>query len=214
MEQCDSPKHVQLRRTLLEECQSDENIMFMTIAALAGKGKEELWNLTTQKYLKSHYAKERNLGVSILPWFGSDEVIELLDQLKSDDPSLWVRGHAKWSYEVAQQERSCRTVYREALQTHDLFRISAAFERIKPAMSPTARWWHRQIEKELGLISESQEIDPKLIALVDRFWYRWGNSSKIRRSIEILDRKLSEYCRGEKLGFGSPPRLAPWWKPE
>ncbi|MDE0316721.1 MAG: hypothetical protein OXM61_17685 [Candidatus Poribacteria bacterium] len=214
VEQCDSPKHVQLRRTLLEECQSDENIMFMTIAALAGKGKEELWNLTTQKYLKSHYAKERNLGVSILPWFGSDEVIELLDQLKSDDPSLWVRGHAKWSYEVAQQERSCRTVYREALQTHDLFRISAAFERMKPAMSPTARWWHRQIEKELGLISESQEIDPKLIALVDRFWYRWGNSSKIRRSIEILDRKLSEYCRGEKLGFGSPPRLAPWWKPE
>ncbi len=214
VEQCDSPKHVQLRRTLLENCNNDEGIMFMTIAALTGGGKEELWNLVTQEYLKSNYAKERNLGVSILPWFGTDDSIKQLEKLKSNDKSWWVRNHAAWACEIVQQERSCREVYREALQTRDLFRISAAFERMKPAMSPTARWWHRQIEKELGLISESQDIDPKLIALVDRFWYRWGNSSKTRRSIEIFGRKLSEYCRGEKLGFGSPPRLAPWWKPE
>ena len=214
VEQCNTPEHVQLRRNHLKNCKNDEGIMFMTIAALTGGGKEELWNLVAQEYLKSRYAKERNLGVSILPWFGCDDAIVLLENLKSNDPSRWVRNHAAWAYEIAQQERSCREVYREALQTHDLFRISAAFERMKPAMSPTARWWHRQIEKELGLISESQDIDPKLIALVDRFWYRWGNSSKTRRSIEIFGRKLSEYCRGEKLGSGSPPRLAPWWKPE
>ena len=57
--------------------------MFITIAALTGGGEEELWHLVKQEYLDSHYAKDRNLGVSILPWFGSDEVIELLDQLKS-----------------------------------------------------------------------------------------------------------------------------------
>ena len=73
----------------------------------------------TQKYLVSPYAKERNLGVSILPWFGTDEAIEKLDQLKSEDSSRWVRGHAAWAYEVAQQERSCREVYREALQTRE-----------------------------------------------------------------------------------------------
>ncbi|MCY4404689.1 MAG: hypothetical protein OXD54_19140 [Candidatus Poribacteria bacterium] len=212
--QCNTPQHVQHRRTLLEECKNDQEILFMTIAALSGGGKEELWNLVTQEYLNSQYAKQRNLAVSILPWFGSDEVIELLNQLKSDDPSLWVRGHAAWAYEVAQQERSCQEVYREALQSRNLFRISAVFELIQPALSPTARWWHRQIEKELGLISESQYIDPKFIALVDRFWIRWGNSSKTRQNIEIFGRKLSEYCRGEKLGSGSPPRLAPWWKPE
>ena len=214
VEQCNSPKHVQLRRTLLEECQNDEEIMFMTIAALAGGGKEELWNLVTHEFLKSHYAKERNLGVSILPWFGTNDSIELLENLKSNDKSWWVRNHAAWAYEIAQQERSCREVYRETLQTRDLFRISAVFEQMIPALSPTAKWWHYQIEEKVELYKESQDNDPKLHALVYRFWYRWGNSSKTKRNVEIWGRKLSEYCRGEKLGFGSPPRLAPWWKPE
>ena len=214
VEQCNSPKHVQLRRTLLEECQNDEEIMFMTIAALAGGGKEELWNLVTHEFLKSHYAKERNLGVSILPWFGTDDAVELLENLKSNDKSWWVRNHAAWAYEIAQQERSCREVYRETLQTRDLFRISAVFEQMIPALSPTAKWWHYQIEEKVELYKESQDNDPKLHALVYRFWYRWGNSSKTKRNVEIWGRKLSEYCRGEKLGFGSPPRLAPWWKPE
>ncbi len=133
------PEHRQFRQELLEECQNDEEIMFMTIAALAGGGKEELWNLVTHEFLKSHYAKERNLGVSILPWFGTDDAVELLENLKSNDKSWWVRNHAAWAYEIAQQERSCREVYRETLQTRDLFRISAVFEQMIPALSPTAK---------------------------------------------------------------------------
>ena len=218
VEDCNLPEHQDLRRALLEECLNDEEIMFMTLAALAGKGEEELWNLVTEVYLASPYAKERNLGVSILPWFGNAEAIEGLEGLKSDDSddsddsSLWVREHAAWTYEVAQQERSCREVYREALQTRDLFRISAVFEQIKPALSPTARWWHREIEKEV-FGEELKDIDPKLAALVDRFWYQWGNSSKTKSNIEIFRRKLKDYCRGEKLPVGSTPRLAPWWEP-
>ena len=212
VEYCNSPEHRQLRRELLEECLNDEEIMFMTLAALAEGGQEELWSLVTQEYIKSPYAKERNLGVSILPWFGTDEAIEKLDQLKSEDSSRWVREHATWAYEVAQQERSCQEVYREALQTSDLFRISAVFEQMKPALSPTAQWWHREVEKkEFG--EEPQDLDPKLVALVDRFWYRWGNSTQTKRNVEVFGRKLREYCRGEKLSSGQAPRIAPWWKP-
>lgn len=212
IEDCNSPEHHQFRCELLEECLNDEEIMFMTLAALAGKGEEELWNLVTEAYLASPYAKERNLGVSILPWFGNDKAIEGLEGLKSEDPSRWVREHAAWTYEVAQQERSCREVYREALKTRELSRISAVFEQIKPALSPTARWWHREIEKEI-FGEEIQDIDSKLAALVDRFWYQWGNSSKTKSNIEIFRRKLKDYCRGEKLPAVSTPRLAPWWKP-
>lgn len=212
VEECRLSEHHDLRRKLLEECLNDEQIMFMTLAALVGEGEEELWSLVTEEYLASPYAKERNLGISILPWFGNDKAIEKLEQLKSDDPSQWVRGHAWWAYEVAQQERSCREVYREALRTHDLFRISAVFEQIKPALSPTARWWHREIEKEEGFHEESLDIDPKLEALHYRFWYRWGNSTETKRNIEVFGRKLQEYCRGEKLSAGSTPRIAPWWK--
>ena len=213
VEDCNLTEHRYLRRTLLEECLNDEDIMFMTLAALVGGGEKELWNLVTQEYLVSPYAKERNLGVSILPWFGNDGAIEKLEQLKSSDPSQWVREHAWWAYEVAQQEQSCREVYREALQTHDPFRISAVFEQIKPALSPTARWWHGEIEKEEGFHEESQDIDPRLDALHYRFWYRWGNSSKIKDNIEVFGRKLREYYRGEKFFGGFPPRIAPWWRP-
>ena len=212
VEHCNSPEHCQLRRELLEGCLNDEDIMFMTLTALAEGGRDELWSLVTQEYIKSPYAKERNLGVSILPWFGTDEAIEKLDQLKSEDSSRWVREHAAWAYEVAQQERSCQEVYREALQTRDPFRISAVFEQIKPALSPIARWWHRKIEKE-EFGEDPQDIDPKLAALHYRFWYQWGNSTQTKRNIEIFRRKLHEYCRGEKLSAGSTPRIAPWWKP-
>ena len=212
VEDCNLSKHRHLRRKLLEECLNDEDIMFMTLAALAGGGEDELWNLVTQKYLESPYAKERNLGVSILPWFGKNKAVGKLEQLISEDSNRWVREHAAWAYEVAQQERSCREVYQKALQTRDLFRISAVFEQMKPALSPTARWWHREIdEKEFS--EELQDSNPKLLALLHRFWYRWGNSSKVERNIEVFGRKLREYCRGEKLPAIQVPRIAPWWKP-
>ena len=213
VEDCNSCEHRDLRCKLLEECLNDEDIMFMTLAALAGGGKEELWNLVTKKYLESNYAKERNLGVSILPWFGNDKAIEKLNQLKSEDPNRWVRKHAAWASEVAQQERSCREVYRETLQTRDLSQISAVFEQMRPALTPTARWWHRKIEDGEMLYAESQDSDPKLLALVERFWYRWENSSKTKRNLEVFGRKLREYCRGEKLPTIGVPRIAPWWQP-
>ena len=211
VKECRLSEHHELRRELLGGCLNDEEIMFMTLAALKGEGEEELWNLVAKEYLASPYAKERNLGISILPWFGTNEAIEKLEQLKSGDTSLWVREHAAWACEVAQQERSCREVYREALQTRDLFRISAVFEQIKPALSPTARWWREIEHKEFR--KESQDIDSRLAALVDRFWHRWGNSQETKRNIEVFGRKLKNYCRGEKFSGISMPRLAPWWKP-
>ncbi len=212
VEYCNSPEHRQLRRELLEECLNDEDIMFMTLAALSEGGRDELWSLVNDEYLESHRAKERNLGVSILPWFGTCETINGLKRLKSSDQSQWVREHAAWAYEVAQQERSCREVYQEALESRDLFQICAVFEQMKPALSPTAQWWHREVEKkEFG--EEPQDLDPKLVALVDRFWYRWGNSTQTKRNVEVFGRKLSDYCRGEKFSAGQAPRIAPWWKP-
>ena len=212
VEDCNLSKHRHLRRKLLEECLNDEDLMFTTLAALAGGGEAELWSLVTQEYLKSPHGKERNLGVSILPWFGTCDAIKELERLISNDQSKWVREHAAWAYEVAQQERSCREVYWKALQTCDPFQISAVFERIKPALSPTALWWHHHKDKE-KVYEELQNCDPKLLALVERFWYRWANSLKTKRNFEIFGRKLREYCRGEKLPTIGVPQIAPWWKP-
>ena len=209
---CNLPAHRQFRRSLLEETPNDDNIMCMTLAALAEGGEDELWQLATQEYLASNTAKERNLGVSILPWFGTKAAIALLKRLQSEDPSDWVRGHAKWAYEVAQQERSCRAVYREALQTRDLLRISAVFEPLKPALSPMALWWHHLIEEEeLGDVTS--DSDAKLHALLCQFWYRWSNALKSNPHREVFGRRLRDYCRGDKLQGSILPKIAPWWEP-
>ena len=206
-------EHHDLRCKLLEECLNDEKIMFMTLVALIGGAEKELWNLVTQKYLVSSYAKQRNLGVSILPWFGTCEAIDHLERLKSEDPSQWVRGHAAWAYEVAQQERGCQEVYREVLQADDLSGICTVFEQIEPALSPIARWWHCEIEEEENIM-ELQDSNPKLFSLLYRFWAQWRNSSHTKNNIEICGRKLREYCRGERFLAGRTPRIAPWWKPD
>ena len=212
VEDCNLPEHRQLRRELLEECLNDEDIMFITLTALVEGGRDELWSLVKDEYLESPYAKECNLGVSILTWFGTDEAIEKLEGLKVNDSSRWVSEHTAWAYEVAQQEHSCQKVYREALQTRDPFRISAVFEQMKPALLPTAQGWHREIEKE-EFGEDPQDLDSRLAALIDRFWHRWGTSSQTKGNIEIFGRKLREYCRGEKISAGWTPRIAPWWKP-
>jgi len=212
VEDCNLSEHRQLRRELLEECLNDEDIMFITLTALVEGGRDELWSLVKDEYLESPYAKECNLGVSILTWFGTDEAIEKLEGLKVNDSSRWVSEHTAWAYEVAQQEHSCQKVYREALQTRDPFRISAVFEQMKPALLPTAQGWHREIEKE-EFGEDPQDLDSRLAALIDRFWHRWGTSSQTKGNIEIFGRKLREYCRGEKISAGWTPRIAPWWKP-
>ena len=212
VEDCNLSEHCQLRREFLETRLNDEEIMFMTLSALAEGGADELWDLVTQEYLVSPYAKQRNLGVSILPWFGTCEAIKQLEQLKSSDSSKWVREHAIWAYEVAQQERSCQEIYWKALQTRDPFQISAVFEQMKPALSPIARWWYRHENKE-KFDEKLQDYDPKLLALVERFWFRWENSLRMKSNFEVFGRKLREYCRGEKLPTIGIPRIAPWWKP-
>ncbi len=210
---CNLPEHRQFRRRLLEESPNDYDIMRMTLAALTEGGKDELWQLATQKYLVSHTAKERNLGVSILPWFGTCAAVQVLKALQANDPSEWVRKHAAWAAEIAQYERSCRKVYREALKTRDLFRISAVLEQLKPALSPIALWWHHVIEEEeLGGVPP--DSDAKLHALLYQFWYRWGNSHKSNPHREVFgSRRLRDYCRGDELQRGFRPRIAPWWKP-
>ncbi|WP_372367699.1 hypothetical protein [Candidatus Uabimicrobium sp. HlEnr_7] len=39
----------------------------------------------------------------------------------------------------------------------------------------------------------------------------WENYSK---SVEVFNRKLNQYCRGDKLNKGITDRMCPWWKLE
>ena len=206
-------EHHNLRCRLLEECLNDEEIMFMTFAALVGGGKKELWDLVTQKYLVSPYAKQRNLGVSILPWFGTDEAIGKLNQLKSEDSSWWVRQHAAWAYEVAQQEWSCQEVYREALQTRDIFQICAVLlSKLNLLYRLLLDGGIVKLKRKLTLWNYKTAIRNYLVFFID-----FGNDGKIPHRQEVMLKFSIEnfvrYCRGERFLAGRTPRIAPWWKP-
>ena len=73
----------------------------------------------------------------------------------------------------------------------------------------------REQDAGIHFIESGKGLDgnPKLFALLYRFWYRWRKSAQTKRNVEVFNRKLREYCRGQKFLAGQTPRIAPWWKP-
>jgi len=149
--------------------------------------QNELWKIAVDDFIRAEVAKDRCLGVSILAWYGTEEACQLLEDLKSSDPSLWVRDHARWAYEVCQQERSCREVYRQILKEDDPMKVSALLQVLKPALTPMAKWWRHSIkDEEVGNLSDN----PKIRAMLRSFWYHWGNVHKSRTEVFGRQRSL------------------------
>lgn len=207
LERSNKPDHQGLRIKLLQNAKNEKEIMLIVTAALANNALSNLFKMTSEEFLKSTAGKERCLGVSVLAWFGSEEAIQILEQLKYTDPSRWVRNHATWAYEVCQQEKSCRELYRKALRKDDLIQVSAILQQIKPVLIPTAKCWRNKIENEENAFIAG---NPRKIALLISYWHHWGASSS--SSTEVLGRKLEEYCRGEKLDTFSTQKIYPWWE--
>lgn len=202
---CGSRQHTEIRHRLLEGAKTDQGIMQNVLAALDHGAEGELWKLVQCKYLSHDLAKERCLAVSILPWFGNAKAVAILENLKENDPSYWVRGHADWAYEVAQQERSCRDSYRKALRESDPIRLLAILQQLKPALTPAAKWWRHQIEKEE---SEHRCENPRIKAVFFSFWYHWGRNNS--RDPKICGRRIKHHCRGEMLSMSPARQIAPW----
>ena len=206
LDSCSLPEHKALRMHLFEECQNEFEIMTLTVAALVNSAHSELFD-TLKQLLTNDLAKNRALAVSILAWIGNDESNNLLEQLKSNDTSEWVRRHAEWALEVGLQEKSARAHFRRALYETDPLLVSAALQVLKPALTPVTRWWYFQIRREEeknGLVLAS-----RLAAIMESFWHHW--QSVHHSSVASAGRKLDEYCRGERLDVLKTPRIAPWW---
>jgi hypothetical protein len=207
---CTKPEHWEIRHRLLSEAENEEEIMQIVMASLAEGSQDELRGFAINQCLKHRHAKERCLGVAILPWLADKSSIDLLDVLKNTDPSYWVREYAAWALDLAWQEKSCRDTYEEILVETDPYRVSAKLQCIKPALLPTAMWWRDEIEEKVNLSQQCQK--PIIKAILISFWHHWKSTSNNRSNIEVQGRKLKEYCRGENLDRFKSARLAPWWK--
>ncbi len=206
LDMCNTKEHDELRRRIFEDAKDDMEILLIASAALAEGAGDKLWAIVSGAFVGHELAKERALAVSILPWFADDRAIEVLGQLIANDPSNWVRYHARWGLEVAHQERSCRDLWREALSETEPIRISALLQRMKPALTPTARWWRYKIAEE----ASTGPHDNRIKAMFSSFWHHW--SSVDYSGTKVYERKLKDFCRGEKIEHFIMPRMAPWWQ--
>src|SRR2546427_12717458 len=112
----------------------------------------------------------------------------------ASDPSGWVRAHADWGVEVAKQEASVRRYYARTLEESDGKAVLSRLQVLQPALTPAARWWHRELETE----SKEFENAPRATrAAAAFFWYHAENNCK--RTPNLFGRKLSEYLRGERV---------------
>lgn len=204
---CKTNEHWDITKSVLSEARSDEDIMYIVLAAVTKGSAQRLADYASGELCGSTLARERCLGISVLAWL--PEHAGRLQLIYENDSSLWVREHAAWAREVALQEASCRRRYESALSSHSLSEVTVALQVMRPALTPHARWWHVEIEERLRIWAV--ETPAKLQVVLYSFWYQADKTTSA--SVKVCDRNLKEFCRGEKLVSRVHERMAPWWRP-
>lgn len=198
-----------LRRQLLIEAANEETLFWQVAAALDDENAAQVLRLADQ-WLKAPVAHLRALAVSLLAFLGDSSALAALAELKTTDPSLWVREHACWAWQVCATELACKQRYREMLQSGTLPELARGLAELRPALTPMARVWRKHLEKQVSWANQDQ----RLRCYLDLFWYHWSSVSTHQKDLRIFGRKLSSYCRGERLQEGVATRQAPWWRLE
>lgn len=191
----------ELCEQFIEHSSTDEELMYHAIAAQA-EGARTVLSSICSKFLNANLAQNRCLAVSLLAWVPEEIEIENLDQLVTTDPSGWVRKHAEWAVEVAKHEASVRRHYQQTLMESDRNIVLSRLQVMQPALTPTARWWHRDLELKT---QKNESIPSDVQAAIAFFWYE----NKCKETPKLFGRDLSEYLRGERIhDLRSPkPRL-------
>ena len=186
----------QYRKNYIEHLKNDIEILRIVQILFKKESEAELIEFI-KEWLESMYSKDRLLAVSLLTWFGDEFSVEKLEYIKENDDSEYVRYFARWSLEVTKQEKYAKEIYEEVLQEDNLEVISAKLHQIKPVISPMANHWVIKLNNQCELYTDKTEKYKKV--LIQRFWNIVGESIKDDKKIEINQRKLIEYYRGEKI---------------
>jgi hypothetical protein len=197
-----------LRRELCDRAQTDEEIFVQALAASKGGTQNEMVVIAKER-LASPRARDRALGITLLAFVSPErDVGELLKRAADNDESYWVRDQAEWAQEALAIEASCRNRYLDLLRgPHSLENFSIGLAELRFALTPLANAWRFHVEEVAGYQSRNDRPSTYL----ELFWYHWEHRSESHRDVKIADRKLRDFCRGEKLKDGVTSRMAPWW---
>jgi hypothetical protein len=189
-------KHTKYRKEYIQSLKSDMEILHIVKISCHNNSREELFGFI-HEWLSSIYSTYRLLAVSLLTWFGDDSSIELLETIKINDDSEYVIYFASWSLEVAKQEKYAKEIYEEVLQEDNLEVISAKLYQIKPVITPMVNQWGVELNEKYELYTDKTEKYKKI--LIQRFWNIVSESINEDKKIEINQRRLLGYYRGEEI---------------
>ena len=128
-------KYRKYRKNYINTLKNDIEILYIIRVIFSNESQNELIEFV-KELNESIYSKDRLLAVSLLTWFGDDYSIELLEDIKKNDDSEYVRYFARWAVEVTYQEKYAKEIYEEILQEDDLSIISAKLHQMKPVITP------------------------------------------------------------------------------
>ncbi|HEV2806064.1 MAG TPA: NACHT domain-containing protein [Chthoniobacterales bacterium] len=179
---------------VLRGCTSDAEFMSHAVIAQA-EGATHTLSEMCENLLREPLARDRALAVSLLAWMADDQSITRLGALSVDDPSGWIREHAKWAHAVAEQERSVRDFYANTLQQlGDTNKVLTRLQIISPALTSTCKWWHRHLEEKAPELAAASNDSKAALTL---FWHDVRSHTSDRS--KIFGRELKEYLRGERI---------------
>lgn len=187
-------KHKNYREHVILNAKTDLEFMQIVIMAFKGKAEKEVFAICMD-LLKSKYSTDRLKTISMLMWLGTTEVIEILNDLISNDDSDYVRKYALWAKEVALQEKYTKEIFEEAIYEDNKIATSAKLNQIRDSITPTFNYWGNEIIKKYCK-SNKTKLDR---IYKKKFLDRTEDLRKITKEFKINDRKLSEYYCGEKL---------------
>jgi hypothetical protein len=188
-------------RRMLKRAATDSELMSQSIIAQAENALPVAFAICDE-LLGSSLARDRVLAISVLAWIPDDLHIDRLTTLAINDPSGWVRSHAAWASEVAQQERGMRHFYSNLLQSlPESDDVRARLRILLPALTPSALWWHRSLEDGSSSLQAATKANK---AALRCFWYDVQSHSK--KPPKAFGRELTEYLRGERVRDLRVPR--------
>ncbi len=183
-------EYQEARKNILLNLKNDLEYLQVTTFALQGSGEEELLNLS-QELLSSSYATDRLKAISIIVWIATDKTISILEKLKTDDDSKYVREYARWAEQVSLQEKYVKEIYEEALIETDIEIISAKLYQIKDSLTPTFRYWSIPLHEKY--CSGCNRI------YIQRFLDKTKSIRKADKKTKVYNRVFEEYYCGEKI---------------
>ena len=180
---------------------TDEELMYHAITAQA-EGSGMFLSCLCDQLLSAPLAKDRCLAVSLLAWSPDSGTIGQLESLTTNDPSGWVRTHAKWAIECARHEASVRRFYERILNEKDRIVVQTQLQVMLPALTPSALWWHLDLESKSKIL---HSMPPDAQAALAFFWH--DAKSECQKTPKLFGRTLSEYLRGERIHDLRTPAL-------